>query len=88
MAQVRVVAETLSVNLVNVFCARWPRGEPATSCADLDTTNRRVVAGRLADHAGDSLARQFDLNDLRERQFCQGLLLRLVCLGTVAFPAA
>src|SRR5665213_681549 len=38
--------ETLGVNLINVFRARWPRGEPSAPCDDFDTTNRLVIAWR------------------------------------------
>lgn len=53
--QMLVAPETLGVNLINVFRARWPRGEPSAPCYDFDATNRLVIAWR---------ARQPSLNRL------------------------
>ena len=54
--QVRLVPETLRVNLVDVFCARRPCREPAAGSHDLQAANRRPVPRSTGQPCHDRLA--------------------------------
>ena len=50
-SQVILAAETLGIDLVDVFGAGRARGKPAVLGDDLDAADRRIVAGRAREHA-------------------------------------
>src|SRR3954471_21825945 len=56
--QVRLVAEALRVDLVDVLGARGPRCEPAVRGHDLEAADLGAVAGRLHQLRRDRLARE------------------------------
>src|SRR5580698_10743891 len=56
--QMIVAFETFGVNFVNLFGARWPRREPSVFGDDLQSADRRAVAGRIGQGRDDFVARQ------------------------------
>ena len=77
LAQVGLAVEAFGVDLVDVFGAGGPRGEPAILRRHLQPADGRVVAGRFGQDRSDRLARQRLRGDLRGAELGQlGLLLR------------
>ncbi len=54
--QVRGAFEALGVDLVDVFRARWPRGEPAVFGDDFQAADGRIVGGCAGEFVQDGLA--------------------------------
>src|SRR6478736_6511449 len=79
-AQVRLAAETLCIDLVDVLGAGRPRGKPAAGAADLDPTDWRIVAWCAVEHAFDLLAGQVSMVYLLRRKLRErGFLRRAGC---------
>ena len=66
--QVLAPAEAFCVKLVDLFCARGPRREPAALRRHLEAADRVPVAGRGGQHAGDGLAGELGRRDLARRE--------------------
>src|SRR5665213_2021163 len=54
--QMIFATEALSIDLVHIFRARWPRREPSALCDDLDSADRLIVARRAVQFRFDRLA--------------------------------
>ena len=78
-AQVLAAAEAFGVDLVDVFGAGRPRGEPAALRDHLDAADRIAVARRIGQDPLDLLAGQFASPNVLRRQllpaiaFCSAL---------------
>src|SRR3981081_600018 len=57
--QMVLAAETLGVDLVDIFGTGWARGKPSTVRHDLDPADRRTVAGGFREHAFNRLPAPF-----------------------------
>src|SRR5260370_15746202 len=67
-AQMAVAAKTLGVDLIDVLGAGRTGGKPSARRDDLDTADRRIVAGGFRQHALDRLAGHFRYPALLRRQ--------------------
>ena len=69
-------AETLGVDLVDVFRAGRPRGEPAVFRHDLQPAEVRAIARRLGELGRDLFARERGRRELVGRELLQHVFLR------------
>src|SRR5690349_8587091 len=76
LAQMVGAAIALRINLVNVFGARRPRGEPSAFRNHLEPADRRAVAWRLREDALDLPARELLRLHLLGLEAAEELLLR------------
>src|SRR5882672_851826 len=82
--QMAGVMKALSVDLVNIFGSRRPRGEPTAARSDLDAADGRIVAGCVSQNLIDRLAGELRDPHLRTIELAELFLLLRVCRGVHA----